>query len=376
VSRGRPAQLAVVAVGDPESPDTWSGITFGVLGALRSLGVGALPLDLTLPAGIERAMLLGSAASTRNRYDAQAGALAAGVRSRRARRGLAGRAVDGVVQVGTTFALPPGVPYVTLEDMTLRQAAEIHPVFSRMSAPVIASWEKRRGVIYERARMCAVASSWAAESLRSDYSVARAHVAVVGFGANHRPQTSVRSFATPRFLFVGIDWERKGGPLLLRAFSRLRAVCPQARLDVVGGHPRLEQAGVHGHGVLSPRRAADTALMAELFARATCLVLPSQVEPFGIVHVEAASAGIPSIGSSVGGPRDVIGADGGLLVDPGDEQGLFTAMHRLSDPALAVQMGQAALARAPLYTWSKVAERLLRALGLPAPNGRTLADFI
>jgi glycosyltransferase involved in cell wall biosynthesis len=376
VSRGAPAKVAVAAVGDPESPDTWSGIPFGVLGGLRSLGVGTLPLDLTLPAGIEHAMLLASAASTRNRYDAQGGALAAGIRTRLARRGLAGRRVDGVVQVGTTFALPPGVPYVTLEDMTLRQGAEIHPVFSRMSVRAIASWEKRRGVIYERARKCTVASSWAAESLRSDYGVTPARVGVVGFGANHRPQTPVRSFDTPRFLFVGIDWERKGGPLLLRAFSRLRAVCPEARLDVVGGHPRLEQRGVDAHGVLSPRRPADTALMAELFARATCLVLPSQVEPFGIVHVEAASAGIPSIGSSVGGPRDVIGPDGGVLVDPDDEHGLFAAMRRLSDPPLASQMGQAALARAPLYTWSKVAGRLMRGLGLPAPNGRTLADFI
>jgi glycosyltransferase involved in cell wall biosynthesis len=368
--------VAVVAVGDPDSPETWSGITAGVLGALRTLGVGTLSLDLTLPAGIEQATLLGAAAATRNRYDAEGAALTSRMRSRRARRRLAGRELDGVIQVGTTFSLPPLLPYVTLEDMTLRQAQSIHPVFRRMSARGIDAWERRRADIYERARMCAVASHWAADSLRGDYRLPPERIAVVGFGANHRPSTTERQWSSPRFLFVGVDWERKGGPSLLRAFSRLRAECPDAVLEVVGGHPSLEQPGVIAHGVLSQTRAEDRDLMAELFARATCLVMPSTVEPFGIVHVEAASAGLPSIATSVGGPRDVIGADGGLLVDPGDEEALVEAMRRLSDPTTARAMGQAARERAALYSWRKVAERLLRALALPVLGGRALAEFI
>ena len=123
--------------------------------------------------------------------------------------------------------------------------------------------------------------------------------------------------------------------------------------------------------------ARDRDLMAELFAHATCLVMPSLVEPFGIVHIEAAAAGIPSIGSSVGGPRDLIAPPaGGLVVDPGDEDGLFEAMRRLSDPATARRMGEAARERACLYTWPKVAERLLRALGLQAPDGHDLAELM
>jgi hypothetical protein len=81
--------------------------------------------------------------------------------------------LDGVIQIGTTFTLPEGIRYVTLEDMMLRQSRAFHPYFGRISARVIGSWEERRTGIYERARMCAVASHWAAESLLTEYGLRR-----------------------------------------------------------------------------------------------------------------------------------------------------------------------------------------------------------
>jgi glycosyltransferase involved in cell wall biosynthesis len=78
----------------------------------------------------------------------------------------------------------------------------------------------------------------------------------------------------------------------------------------------------------------------------------------------------------VGGARDLIGDDGGLLVEPNDDAGLVDAMLQLADPDTARRMGQAARERSAQYTWTKVAERLLRALGFPAPDGRALADFL
>lgn len=371
-----PARVAIASVGDPAAPETWSGVTSGLFTAMRELGVATTALDLSFPAGIEQAALVVGAARTRNRYDAHSAASTMALRGVLARRRLTATQLDGIVQIGSNFILPTSIPYLTLEDMTVRQGAAIHPVFSRMSKGGMARWERRRERIYERARICAAASQWAADSLTGDYGVPRQRVAVVGFGATHRTLVPERVWTPPRFLFVGVEWERKGGPLLLRAFARLREVLPEASLDVVGGHPPIAQPGVRAHGVLSRSRAADRELMLDLFARASCLVVPSLVEPFGIVYVEAGSAGIPSIVSGEGGARDTIGPRGGLVVKPGDEDGLLAAMLRLADADTARRMGSAAQERSELYTWTKVAERLLRALGLEAPDGRSLAAFL
>lgn len=372
----RPVRVAIASVGDPASAATWSGVTAGVLEAMRELDVTTFGLDLSLPAGLEQVLLAGGAARTLNRYDADGAAVTMALRSRLARQRVARLDVDGVVQIGSNFLLPARSRYVTLEDMTVRQGAGIHPVFSRMSARGISGWERRRARIYAGAEMCACASHWAAESLIGDYGLPRARVAVVGFGATHRALVSERAWSPPRFLFVGIDWERKGGPLLLRAFARVRERLPQATLDVVGGHPPITQPGVNAHGVLSQSRARDRAVLLDLFSRATCLVVPSLVEPFGIVYVEAGSSGLPSIVSGEGGARETIGADGGAVVAPGDEDGLVAAMLSLADVETARRKGAAAYERAALYTWTMVAERLLRALGLRTPDGRMLAEFL
>jgi hypothetical protein len=375
----RPAAVAVVSVGDPESPRTWSGTTAGILAGLRELGVSTAAVDLELARPLEFAMLGLAGAGTRNRYDAQSAMLVSRARGRLARARLATSPVAGVVQIGTTFSLPDSTPYVTLEDMTLAQARHVHPTFKRMSGRAIRAWERRRAAIYAGARTCAAASHWAAGSLLGDYRVPVGRVAVVGLGPNHVPDAgeSSRDWSSPRFLFVGIDWERKGGPLLLRVFARLRELVPDATLDLVGGHPQLSQPGVMAHGMRSPARAEDRELIAQLFARATCFVMPSRIEPFGIAHIEAAAAGIASIGSSVGGPRDVIAPPhGGLVVAPDDEAGLLEAMKRLCDAQVASEMGAAARERSRLYTWARVAERLLRALGLAAPDGKALAEYL
>jgi len=368
--------VAVVAVGDPGSPQTWSGVTAGLVAGLLQLGVATPTIDVSLPGALETAMLGLAAAGTRNRFDAESSALTAGRRSALARRALAGVKVDGVIQIGTGFRLPVGTRYVTLEDMTLRQASELHPVFSRMSARGVQRWERRRRDIYGGARMCAAASHWTADSLVADYGLATDRVAVVGFGATHEVEPSERDWSVPRYLFVGVDWERKGGPDVIDAFARVRREHPEAVLDIVGAHPPVHEPGVRGHGILSRADAADRRVILDLFARATCFVMPSRIEPFGIAYVEAARAGIASIAGAVGGPADLIGDDGGVLVAPGDRDALTAGMLRLAQPEVARRMGEIAHARAAGYTWGKVAERLLRALGIGAPDGRELTGFL
>ncbi len=187
--------------------------------------------------------------------------------------------------------------------------------------------------------------------------VERIHV--VGCGINVIVPPTDREWRTPRFLLVGRNFEQKNGPVVLRAFRRLRAQVPGARLDVVGGHPPLDEPDVTGHGLLRPYVAAEAKRLRELFSRATCHVAPSPCEPFGMANAEAAAAGIPSIATTVGGCREVVGDGAGRLVVPGDEDALLEAMRELSHPATARAAGEAAAIRARKFTWPAVARQML-----------------
>ena len=155
----------------------------------------------------------------------------------------------------------------------------------------------------------------------ADYGIAREKVHVVGIGRNHDvPVPEQRDWETPRFLFVGFDWTRKNGPMMVDAFAEVRREHPAAELHVVGGHPPLDAPGVTGHGLMSLGNPHDTEILGQLYRRATCFVLVSLHEPSATAYAEAAGAGLPSIGTTNGGSATIIGP-GGVLVDPTDPRG-------------------------------------------------------
>jgi glycogen synthase len=359
-------RIALAATGDPLAAATWSGTPAGVARGLRAHGAEVAGVDATPPRGVREAALAVSAVRRRSRIDAWYTPEQHRLRSLVAARRLG--PADGVVVMGAEFGLPAGVRYVTLSDLTLAQARATHPVFSRLSDPVFAGFERRQREIYGAAVACCTASHWTAASLVEDHGVPAGKVHVVGLGPNHEPPAGAAG-DTPRFLFVGREWERKHGPLLLRAFARLRDEIPGARLDLVGGHPPLSAPGVTGHGSLRLDRPGEAARVSALFAEATCFVMPSEVEPFGLAYIEAAHAGVPSIATSVGGAGTIVAEGTGLLVPPGDEGALLAALRTLADPAVARRMGEAARERSRLFAWELVGARLLRALGLPGGEG-------
>jgi phosphatidylinositol alpha-mannosyltransferase len=164
-----------------------------------------------------------------------------------------------------------------------------------------------------------------------------------------------------RILFIGQAVERKGLPVLLRAFEALRDQIP-ATLTLVGAsadevaHMILDGRGVRALGKVSEERK-----LAEL-ARAEVLCAPSlHGESFGMVLTEAFAAATPVVASDIPGYRDVVrdGRDG-LLVPPGDALALAEALRGLAlDPRLRARMALAARERAERFAWPHVAAEVL-----------------
>jgi glycosyltransferase involved in cell wall biosynthesis len=153
---------------------------------------------------------------------------------------------------------------------------------------------------------------------------------------------------TPALLFVGDLIRAKGLYDLLHAFGRVAARFPDLELICAGGAPPAEmtrlvaQLGLKGRvscpGWLGPQR-----LRAEL-GRATMFALPSYAEGMPMALLEAMSWALPVVATPVGGVPQVV-EDGvnGLLVAPGDVDGLAAALGRLlSEAALRESLGAAA----------------------------------
>jgi len=142
----------------------------------------------------------------------------------------------------------------------------------------------------------------------------------------------------------------------------------QLRVVVTGDGP--ERAALERLGVM---RLGDRAVflgrvpdIQDVYAAADVFALPSHMEGFGLVYIEAAFHGVPSIGTRVGGVPDVI-LDGetGLLVPPGDPDALAAAIGRLrDDPPLRCRLGEAARTRAYAeFTEERMAERYAAVFG-------------
>lgn len=165
----------------------------------------------------------------------------------------------------------------------------------------------------------------------------------------------------------------KGMADLIAAVAQLPVQRREVTLVVAGDGPErcaLEElaAGQLGQRAVFLGRLADTA---DLYAAADVFVLPSYMEGFGLVYVEAAFHGVPSIGTNVGGVPDAI-ADGetGLLVPPGNPSALAAAIQTLhDDSALRLRLGQAAQRRAQTeFTESRMAERFAEVFQIGTPT--------
>ncbi|WP_299576132.1 glycosyltransferase family 4 protein [uncultured Williamsia sp.] len=370
------AVFGVAFTGDAEDRTARSGTPYGVLSGLRSLGVEAFALKATMPTNVDRALaaLDGITHLAQRRewpsqgkfkaayQGAHLGRATSITRSLAARARTVRRDVTGVIALGSGYTVGIDVPYVIYDDMTVKQAIDLgYPAWRAMRETDRQYRLRQQVSVYSRAVKCCMTTQWAADSVVSDYGIPESKVVVVGAGTHEERRNKARDWSTPRFLFVGKDWQRKNGPRVVRAFGSVRDRFPDATLDVVGGHPVLDEPGVRTHGMLSRDDAGDRATLAGLYEKATCFVMPSIHEPGGVVLVEAAASGVGCIAGSRGGSRDFVG-DGGLVVDPFDDAQIVASMERFADPEFAASHGSAAFTRSAHFTWPRVAERLLHAL--------------
>ena len=284
---------------------------------------------------------------------------------------------DVLLQIGATFEPPAdlAIPLVLYCDSNI-ELARAGRGTGYSEAAVLTDEEiedvrAREAKVYERAEVIFTMSERLRESFISDFGIAPERLVTVHCGPNLDELPPPRTAAPdgpPTILFIGRDFERKGGAMLLQAFRAVRDRVPDARLVVVGGKPNSSTAvpnGVEFRGFLNRDTPSGRAGMDRAYQEATVFCVPSRFEPFGTSYVEAMFHGIPCVGPHIWAIPEII-EDGvtGYTVAPADAEALAEALvSLLANASDAQRMGDAARARAiARFSWERIAEKMTAAM--------------
>jgi alpha-maltose-1-phosphate synthase len=237
------------------------------------------------------------------------------------------------------------IPSVISIDLTTSAVKNEYPLTAHLTYKPLTALEKR---CFQSSTHIATWSDWARQSVMDDYRIPAHRVTTVYPGLpleqfETRDRKSPSDSAKPRLLFVGNDFVRKGGSDLLAVF--IEHFAQSCELDLVTNAeidvPNLPTLRLH-HGLrpLSPR-------LLDLYRSADIFVMPTHLDTFPMVFVEAMTFGLPCIGTTVRGVPELIRqGHSGFIIPPGDRHALRQAIQSLANnPALRNSMGAIAKQR-------------------------------
>lgn len=251
--------------------------------------------------------------------------------------------LDWVVAANSTRLLDALLPRLDCPAAHVTDAtpAFLRDFYGRAVPPGRAEAEAR---VLARADRVVYSSAFMADLARREFpDLPAAGLDAVSFGLNldglPPPPGPKPPFAPLRLLFVGKDWDRKGGPLALEALDRLRASAREARLSVIGCEPEAARGhpGVDLLGYLDKNRTADYRRLVAAFREAHLFVLPTRADCTPMVVAEANAYGTPVLITRTGGIPSLMaeGQNGAMLAPDADGADWARTICRLTETRAA-----------------------------------------
>ncbi len=247
--------------------------------------------------------------------------------------------------VGLTLPNSPDLPPLLVCLDATFQELEASPwfaptPFARTAHPLTMAWlRKAERRLFERAALLLPWSRHVAAALATNYGVAKEKIRQLPPSMTappKRPEAPSRT-GSPQILFIGGNFERKGGPLLLRIHQERFADRAELHIVTFNQRPCGRNVYVH-HGV----QAGGAEWLAR-WREASVFVFPSELETFGIVLIEAQAFETPIIASRTGAAAEILD-DGraGILLDGLDGESLGNAIEAsLAKPEVAADRARA-----------------------------------
>lgn len=206
---------------------------------------------------------------------------------------------------------------VYLSDTTWHDILDYYKEFGSFTSLAAREGENIEARAIAMADAVVYPSNWPARTAHEHYRAPADKIFIYPFGANldnippHDVALQHSIGGKLELLWVGVDWFRKGGDIVVECLKDLRRSGIDAHLTVCGCVPPFGQTDplVTVFPFLDKRDPAQQKKLSDLFLRAHFFVFPTRAEAFGIVIAEASAHGLPSLAADTGGINGVL-ADG------------------------------------------------------------------
>ena len=191
-----------------------------------------------------------------------------------------------------------GLPHFIYTDHT-NLCNYFYPTLSLSPARLIknAGYHNREKIGYDSAQKIFVMGHHTKLSLVHQYQIDESKVVAVGCGGNAKIPSYINpsKYKNKTILFVGDQWELKGGMVLIEAFKVVKRYYPEANLNIIGTKPSIANID----GCFAVERVPIDKLM-DYYEQASIFCMPSIVETFGTVYIEAMYYGLPIVTNNIG----------------------------------------------------------------------------
>lgn len=344
-------RIGFVSILDASNVTAWSGIPFQILSQMRAQNVDVEVLSpLSTSAKFLLAPVRLAARARRQSITLDHFPLTLRAYAKQIEAFVRSRNIDVVFSPSTIpiTLLHCGKPIVTWTDAVFHQMHDYYgKTFANMPRSAVERGKWQEQTALRNCTIAAYASTWALEGAQQ--LTDRSRLRILPFGSSlpvrHTAEDVARSALEKRttrkneceLLFVGVNWERKGGAIAVEAARMLNDAGIKTRLRVVGSKPPdTTPPFVECLGFINKSSDSGKRQLIELFQSADVFILPTKAEAAGIVFAEASSYGLPCITYATGGTTDYVrNGVNGVCIASGSSADVFAReiTKMLANPA-------------------------------------------
>lgn len=359
-------KIAFLCNGDPEDKSLWSGTMYKMYESLLKNGYEVEYLPAVKFTQKEEAFfekIAGTHEKILNRtFNRHQFYLKARIASARLQKILKNKEFDvlfSACQINEIAFLNIKQPIIFVNDILLDQHIGYYPYYMGLG------WYSKKITTYieqKALQNCAAVilpSEWSVERAVERYRLSPEKVHLLRFGPNIEvpEEISKKDYAGELImLFLGVDWQRKGGDIALKTTEILREKGFPVKLLVVGCVPPVQSDAMEVIPFLNKNKPEDYERLKQLLSQSHLLFLPTRAECYGIVYCEASAYGLPSIATATGGVTSIVkdGINGFTLPESAEAEEYAQLIEKLLTPEKLTILSQSSRKRYEEFlTWEK-----------------------